>query len=248
MFDNPEIRKSKHTLLYAEDEPEVRNVNKIFFNTYFENVLVAENGKEAWDLYLTNKPSIIILDIKMPEMNGIEVAKKIREQNKDAIIIITTANDTREWLLQAVELNLKKFIKKGTIKLVEFEALLLDVIDELDKKMLHNNTEWEICRNPLIVWDNATQRLYKDGEYIELTKKLTQIINYFSLNRNRIISSDEIALELWGDKTQKGKTPVAQKIRTFLYTIKNYTGVGLFKSHYNQGYTLELVNNEEENK
>ena len=244
MFDNPDIPKSKHTLLYAEDEPEVRSVYKTFFETYFENVLVAENGKEAWDLYLTNKPSVVILDIKMPELNGIEVAKKIREQNKDAIIIIITANDTREWLIQAVELNLTKFIKKGAIKLVEFEALLLNIIEELDRKMSHANTEWEICKSPLIVWDNATQKLYKNGEYIELTKKLTQIINYFSLNKNRVISHEEIARELWGDKPQTGKTPVAQKIRTFLYTIKNYTGVGLFKSHYNQGYTLELVNDE----
>lgn len=242
MFDDI-IEKSDFTLLYAEDEPEVRNVYKIFFENYFKKVLVAENGTEAIEQYTQNKPEVIVLDILMPELNGIEVAKKIREHDKDAIIIIMTANDTKEWLYASVELGLKKFIKKGTKKFTDFEAIILDIIEELEKKT--NNEEdkdiWQITpkkSNPEIAFDCLSHKLYMNGEVINLSKKLIEVIYYFSQNRDRIISHKELINELWGEDS--GKTADEQKIRSFLYTIKKKIGIDIFKSHYKQGYTIEI--------
>lgn len=245
MFDDI-IEKSNYTILYAEDEPEVRSVYKQFFESYFTNVLVAENGDEAWEKYAQYKPAIIVLDILMPGMNGVEVAEKIREHDKDAIIMIMTANDTLEWYKKSVELNLRKFIKKGSMKFVEFENIIYQIIEELNEKYKESITPeyWYITpkdSNPELIWNTINQKIYKNGEEIDLSKKLSQIINYFYHNQGRIIPHDEIAKELWGeDKEEVKKTPNEQKIRAFLYTLKKEIGIEIFKSHYKQGYTLEV--------
>lgn len=245
MFDDI-AEKSNYKLLYAEDEPEVRIAYKTFFEDYFKEVIVVKNGDDAWEQYVLNKPSIVVLDIKMPGLNGIEVAQKIRKNDKDAILIIMTANDTKEWLYQSIELGLTKFIKKGTKKFTEFEKILLDVIKELDERnsnMEENDTIWMISPRDSeieIYWDTLTHKLFKNGEPVDLSQQLTRLINYFSLNKGRIISHEEFAKELWGNETDSGKTSSDQKIRAYLYTIKEKVGVELFKSHYKQGYSLEM--------
>lgn len=269
-----ELLKSEYTLLYAEDEPDVRNTYKLLFGYYF-NTIDVDNGKEAWEAYLKYKPEVVVLDILMPELNGVEVAKKIREIDSEVIIIIITANDTKEWLYSSVELGLTKFIKKGAVKLSQIEEMLIEAIKKLDakkeakkleEKPKEIETHWYITPKGSdieLAWEFATQKLYKNGAVVDLSKKLTQIINYFSRNRDRIISHEEIAKELWENKkvvekrrteTDRKPTPTDQKIRAFFYTIKNRVGVELFKSHYGKGYTLELVgegdnsHKEEDNK
>lgn len=242
MFDSV-INKSNITILYAEDEPDVRRSYTEFFKDYFNNVIVAENGDEAWEKYLINKPSIVVLDILMPGLNGVEVAEKIREHDKETVIIIMTANDTIEWYKKSIELNLRKFIKKGGIRLVAFEQIIDEIIKEIESKTLPE--VWKISQDgetPVIEWNLISQKMYKDGVEVILSKKLIQIINYFYHNSGRIISYDEIAKELWTEEEleKNKKTPTDQKIRAFLNTLKvKLGGVDIFRTHYKQGYSIK---------
>lgn len=245
MFDDV-LTASKYKVLYAEDEQGVRDVYGTFFKDYFKEVIIAENGDDAWRLFQSEKPDVVVLDILMPGLNGVEVAKNIRKISKDTIIIIMTANDTKEWLLSSVELGLAKFIKKGTIKFTEFENLILEITKGLDSenKAEENESLWVISPKESgmeLVWDLTKHKMYKDGVVVPLSKKPTQLINYFAHNKDRIISYDELAKELWDDEDAGNKkTSSKQKIRTFLYQIKNNLGVDIFQSHYNQGYVVKL--------
>ena len=66
------------TILYAEDEDQTRENYVKFLNKYFKEVYSASNGKEAFELYKNKKPNILLLDINMPFINGLQLAKEIR--------------------------------------------------------------------------------------------------------------------------------------------------------------------------
>jgi len=66
------------SLLYAEDDPITKQLYEAFFNQFFGTVYGAENGKQALELYHSKKPDVVILDINMPYLNGLELCKKIQ--------------------------------------------------------------------------------------------------------------------------------------------------------------------------
>lgn len=78
----------------------------------FDEVLEAENGREGLEMFVKHKPDITTLDIVMPEMDGIEVLQGIRSRSKDAKVIMITAVDQREMMLQSMKLGINDFIVK----------------------------------------------------------------------------------------------------------------------------------------
>jgi len=110
-------------IVYAEDESFIR-ANMVELLEFFSaNVIAVENGNDAYEMYHKEKPDIVIADIQMSGMNGLELAEKIRKNDKKVQIIITTAYTNTEYLLKAVELNIVKYLLKP-IPLVELEKVL----------------------------------------------------------------------------------------------------------------------------
>lgn len=128
---------SNITILYVEDEEMIRDEVNYFFSKYVKNFHTATNGQEGLELYNKIKPDLIITDIQMPKMNGLDMIKEIN--NKKIPIIITTAFSDIDYFLKAIELNVNKFIIKP-INLMELvksiqECIYNDVIrDKLFEK------------------------------------------------------------------------------------------------------------------
>ena len=99
-------------ILLVEDEPEVRFELKRFLQRYAKEVITANNGEEGLSLYTNHLPEIVITDIKMPRMSGIEMAKKIKSQAPEQAIIFTTAHNDNEYFLEAIELQVDGYIPK----------------------------------------------------------------------------------------------------------------------------------------
>lgn len=129
-------------VLYAEDNNKLRdNVNKLL-NKFFSNVDVAEDGKSALQLFNEKIYDIVITDIKMPNMDGMELSKNIKTINQDTKIIIMSAFDDRENLLNSIELKIFRFLKKP-VSIDEFSKVLDEVIKEIkeekNKEIFNNN-------------------------------------------------------------------------------------------------------------
>ena len=107
------------TILYAEDEEGVRRNIADSLGYYVKEVYQASNGQEALELYEEKKPDIILSDIHMPILNGIEFVKKVRSTNRNIPIVMITAHTDKQYLLQAVELHMEKYI----VKPIELEPL-----------------------------------------------------------------------------------------------------------------------------
>jgi diguanylate cyclase (GGDEF)-like protein len=107
----------KHlTCLYAEDDEHVRESFLLILEKMFKTVYIAQNGSEGFELYIQNKPDIVLSDIKMPGINGLEMSKKIKAANPDAYIILLTAFTDLDFLKQAIDLGVEGYITKPVDK------------------------------------------------------------------------------------------------------------------------------------
>ncbi|MCK9491470.1 MAG: response regulator transcription factor [Sulfurimonas sp.] len=219
--------KNAYTILFVEDEKEIRQNYVIYLKKYFMDVYEAADGVMAYEIYKSKKPDIMIVDINLPKLNGIEFLKKVRELDHTTKAIMLTAHADVNYLLEATSLKLTKYLIKPISRNDLKEALNL-AITELDK--------YEVSSKKILFlkdgysWNYKTQEL--KGQYsIALTDKERQLLQLFFSNVNIIYSYDDIIITIWndyeGDKISALKT-IIKNLRKKLPkdTIKNIFGVG----------------------
>ena len=122
--------KSNISILYVEDETNVRDMLSRFIARFCDSIYVAENGEEGLELYKKHKIDIVISDIKMPKMSGIDMVGAIKEINAKQLVLFTTAHIDSEYLFKAIELQVDGYISKpidlDKLK-VEIEKCLLEI-------------------------------------------------------------------------------------------------------------------------
>jgi len=112
-------------LLYVEDDENIRNVYERYLKRKVKNLLVAINGQEGFDLYVKHKPDLIVTDIKMPIMDGLEMSRKIRTLDNLIPIIVTTAHTETEFFQDAITIGVNTFLLKP-VDMLELENKIND--------------------------------------------------------------------------------------------------------------------------
>ena len=102
----------KLNILYVEDDEVVNNIFSLIFKKYVKNLYSAFNGEEGLKIFKNNKIDIVISDIQMPKISGIEMAKEIRKIKEDIPIIFTTAFGDSGYLKEAIEIGIDAYILK----------------------------------------------------------------------------------------------------------------------------------------
>ncbi|GHV04896.1 hypothetical protein AGMMS50229_07100 [Campylobacterota bacterium] len=100
------------TVLYAEDDEYIRNHVNMLLKRAVKNLLLAENGSEALELFKRYRPDIVVTDVEMPMIGGLELSRKIREISRDVPIVVTTAHNDEDFFLQAIDAEVDKFLIK----------------------------------------------------------------------------------------------------------------------------------------
>jgi DNA-binding response OmpR family regulator len=184
--------KKNLTLLYVEDEPLIRQQAVEFLSRRYNTVLEASNGEEALEIYLEHQPHIIISDIEMPKMNGLEMAKKIRQKDKKIPIIIATAYTENRYLLIAVELQLIKYIVKPitTQKLEEALSLAYEYIEE-------DKIQSIVSLSPTTHYDILNKTLIIENRIIKLTNNEILLLDLLIRHKQRATTYEEIESNIW---------------------------------------------------
>lgn len=123
----------KLTAMVVEDEGVANELLSSTFKNFFSDVTSAFNGKEALEMFERIQPDIIFVDIVMPEMDGIELSRKLREMNPNQIIIVISASNDIQKISESIEIGVNSFIQKpiDTKKIIE---LLSNVTALISKK------------------------------------------------------------------------------------------------------------------
>jgi len=138
---------SQATLLYVEDEDAIRDFLETRLSRKVKKLYVAVNGEDGYEKYCEHKPDIILTDVTMPKLNGIEMAKKIKQINKNIPIVIMSAHSDTSYLLQAIELGISGYLLKPVDKTKLFDTLesnvktkfLVKEVVEKRKQLLHQS-------------------------------------------------------------------------------------------------------------
>ena len=182
-------------VLYVEDNEIVQNEMRQLLQIFFKNIKVASDGLEALEMYKTDEFDIVITDVAMPKMDGIELSKKIREINPYQKIIIITAFSDINTILKAINLQIDGFLSKP-IEIKQFIAVLKRIAliihnEKLQKSfndMLHKQLEEKVKEIEKKTYYDELTGLKNRSCFVEMVKNyenkiiLININNFESIN------------------------------------------------------------------
>lgn len=172
----------KLNILYVEDEQVAREKLSKFLNKFFNKVTLAQNGLEGYDAFIKAKRDnqtidLILSDINMPIMNGLEMIEKIRELDKEVPVIYTTARTESENLLKAIELNVSHYVIKP-----------IDTQDLIDKLTLTSENKYVKL---LLKEKQEELQTYLDAiDHVVLTYKMDEEGNILIANKSFLETSN----------------------------------------------------------
>jgi DNA-binding response OmpR family regulator len=216
-------------ILYVEDDEIARENGIEYLENYFELIYDASDAIKALQLYEKYKPDIIITDIQMPKLNGLEFVKRIRQKDKKTQVIIITAFSDKDYLLKAIELGLVKYLVKP-VREKEFEEALFLCINALEKD------ETNIIQlDEITFFDTFNKNLISSNEIVKLRAKELNFLELLIKNKNRYVSYEEIENYVWNDSVM-----TKDALKTLVKNIKTKIPKDLILNLTNSGYKIAI--------
>ena len=219
---------NKNSILIVEDEIKLNQFLCEYMEIYFDVVYSAFNGDDGLEIYKKNKPDVIFTDIQMSKLNGLEFAEKIRENDKDTIIVILSAFTEKEKLFKAIELQLLTYLVKP-IKSDELKQTILNIKKQLKSRDIINlseTTEYHL----------STSTLVKGNKEIELTLYEKKFLNLLFQRKGICVSYEDISMYVYDldDFSKDSITSLVKRLRKKL--DKN-----IILNCFNEGYKLQII-------
>ncbi len=221
----------KYRILYAEDNAETRNNYAVYLKELFAEVYEAGDGQEALEIYDKFNPDILLLDINMPKVSGLELSQMIREHDKDVKIILLTAHMEREKLLQAVKLNLVDYLEKP-VRRKNLEQALKEAVQDLEARTQNK----VITLLEQMEWDGSKKVLSQNGKAIRLTKNEVILMDLLLSGDKEYYSLQDMLDAIWIGSNQKDMTMDA--IRGVLKRFKTKLPKAALENSFAVGYKL----------
>ena len=216
-------------ILYVEDDEIARENGVEYLQNFFETIYEASDAIVALQLYEKYKPDIIITDIQMPKLNGLEFVKKIRQKDKKTQIIIITAFCDKNYLLKAIELQLVKYLIKP-VKEKEFEEALFLCVNSLKE----DNSNIVKLENE-IYFDTFNKNLVIKDELVKLRAKEILFLELLIKNKNRYVTYEEIENYVWSDSVM-----TKDALKTLVKNLKTKIPKDLILNLTNSGYKINV--------
>lgn len=223
MSPNNDSRLAQYSILVADDElKELIQLEKAL-NRHFHQIYTAKDGNEAWEFYGKYKPDLVILDIRMPEKDGVEVARLIRECSECKPIIFMTAYDEKKYMLESIKLHVDDFLIKP-FRVSELMESLQSAIARLPKQVVLG----EGC-----VYDFTSKHVLYDGSEIVLSKMQYELLEILIKKPNQVVTYGEIMHLLYPDRTDN-----LNALRTLVKKLRQNLPVELISVSSGLGYKI----------
>ncbi len=193
-------------ILVVEDEVQIAKILKLELEYEGYEVVVAHNGKFGLEVALEGKIDLILLDIMLPEMDGMEVLRRVRRENKIVPIILLTARNMTMDKVTGLDLGANDYITKP----FEMEELLARVRASFRQSEIFTNAtnpeETVLSISDLKV-NKETREVTRANNNITLTPKEFDLLVYLISHKNKIVTRENIIKDVW-DYDYEGDTNV----------------------------------------
>jgi two-component system, OmpR family, response regulator VanR len=226
------MNSSKQNILIIEDDIETLEIMVELFESEFSNVLKATDGCEAFETFKNNKIDVILCDINIPKINGLDTINKIRKINYSVPIIVVSAYSDSDNLLKASNSNIQGYITKP-ITLDKIEDILHKIFYHQNHRLINNiqlnsSTILDLGNSQVIVKDKAKKLTPKELEFIKLLLQ----------KKNSVVSYITIEQALWNDD----KIMTSTSLRTLVKNIRKKLSCDIIENIPKIGYKLEIQN------
>lgn len=215
-------------ILIVEDEKRLAQLLKEAINDSFYKVVIVKDGTEGLKKYKTFKPDIIITDIMMPKLDGLDMTIKIKEIDSNIPIIILSAHSDKEKLLKAIDVGINKYFIKP------FDPD--EVIEHIKKLSIKIEKQKISILKDDFIFDNNSFSLHKNELLINLTKREKEFIYLLIKNKNSIVKTQTIKTSLWNEEVND------ERLRTFIKRLRLKTSKDLIENISGQGYLISVLN------
>jgi two-component system, OmpR family, alkaline phosphatase synthesis response regulator PhoP len=185
------------TVLIVEDEPKIAEIAKDYLGRAGWHVLVAGTGRQALELFDAHAPSLVVLDLRLPDLDGLEVARQIRERAEVPIIMLTARVQETD-RLAGFEAGADDYIPKpfSPKELVARVAAVL-------RRASARHTTGDVIRAGRLTIDPDTRQVTRDGEAaVELTSSEFELLAALARHRGRIFTRAQLLDVVGGDRTE----------------------------------------------
>ncbi|MBQ6210827.1 MAG: response regulator transcription factor [Prevotella sp.] len=211
--------------------------NSVFLQKFLEvegyEVSYAENGRKAWEMFPVVSPDLVLLDVNMPEMNGFELARFIREQNRDVLIFFLTDRTEKSDRLKGFSLKGNDYIPKPFYP----EELIAKIRERFERRYPSIPLRIAIGKT---IFDRNLSTVEIDGVVQHLSARQSEILTILAQNADKTIERDAILQTVWGNDSYANSLALNVQITYLRKILKADTTISIV-SLKKRGYRLEIV-------
>ena len=212
-------------VLIVEDEDKIRRIIKTFLEKKSFKIIEVSDGKDAVDTFLTEKPDLVILDVMLPNKNGFDICKEIREFGNTPVLMLTAKTQESDEI-NSFQFGADDYLRKP----FSLEVLLVRI-----NKLLNISAKGLIQLSNIII-NEQSRDIEVDGNSVKLSPKEFDLLIYLYKNKNIAIDRDKILNDVWNfsyygdDRT----------VDTHVKSLRKKIGQDLIETVRGIGYMLKI--------
>jgi|LGVE01.1.fsa_nt_gb DNA-binding response OmpR family regulator len=224
----------KEKILLIEDEVKISRFVELELKYEGYEVEVAFDGRKGLEMAKETDAALVILDIMLPKMNGLEVLRRLREESEIPVILLTARDETIDKVM-GLDMGAEDYITKP----FEIEELLARIRVILKRKMKIGAKEHDTLTVGKLILDEQTFETKYDGELIQLTKKEFDLLKCLIQNKNLVLNRDQILENVWGYSYYGDTNVVDVYIRYLRSKIDDKFKIKIIHTVRGVGYTIK---------
>jgi two-component system OmpR family response regulator len=221
-------------ILVVDDEPNIADVISIALRYNEYDVVTAGDGQQALAAVSESRPDLIVLDVMLPDLDGFEVAKRLRERADDTPVLFLTAKDTTEDKVRGLTLGGDDYVTKP-FSVEELLARIATVLRRFDR----SGGGESVLRFGDLELDDETREVFRGGEPIELTDTEYRLLRFLMTHPRRVLTRAQILDHVW-EYDFAGDARVLETYVSYLRKKLEAHGPRLVQTVRGVGYALRL--------
>ena len=188
-------------VLFVEDDPQIGDVVREELEDLDCEVLWHRDGREAWERFRETEVDLVILDLRLPSLGGLEICENIREVDPYVPIVMLTAKAEKRDVVHGLELGADDYITKpfsNSELIARIQALLRRMATDRDHSTQAVDRD-RITFGPLVI-DATAHTVELNGDPVHLTAKEFDLLLQFARHPGRAFSRGELLSEVWGEE------------------------------------------------
>lgn len=230
---------NKFQILVVEDDSPIRNLIATTLKTHDYKYLLAQNGEEAIIQASTHDPDVVFLDLGLPDMDGVEIIKKIREWSNMPIIVISARSEDED-KIEALDAGADDYLTKpfsveellARLRVMQRRIALLQLDNNINKSSIYTNGKLKI--------DYVAGCAYKNDEELKLTPIEYKLLCILAKNTGKVLTHKYITQKIWGSAWDSN----VASLRVFMATLRKKLGNdsnSYIQTHVGIGYRMLKV-------